>query len=407
VDSIFYSNGFHNSIAVSPKGDKMYFSSGQIFQKISEFDIDRCSGDIFYNRDYLISNFSIDTLTNYWNGVELVQGMYCLTLSPNGRYLYYFDTDYTMKGVMEVFMTPDGEIDSMLSYKIDMYNTNGNRTLWQLDTWGDNAPPTVSKIMQDDFYADNSGKTEKIFASINMAPDYKIYASVATFFAGYIGSDEGWGIVNRPDQPGMACHFTWEPRLSGNLNWRPVNFDLGPLDGSPCDTLGLDGVPKAIFSYGYTTDHEVYFDNYSVLNPETWSWTFGDGGQSSDFNTAHYYPNNGNYEVCLTVSNSLGSDTYCKNVPIGTTSSQDLPNAGIELFPNPADSYLTIQCPQGLPLELKFEVFDTEGSRLLEVGFSSTTSRYVDVAMLPSGTYHYSVSSSGNKLIQSGTFSKK
>jgi len=48
----------------------------------------------------------------------------------------------------------------------------------------------------------------------------------------------------------------------------------------------------------------------------SYSWDFGDGNTSSDPNGTHSYSENGNYEVCLTVSNDCGDNTYCESVDI-------------------------------------------------------------------------------------------
>ncbi len=48
----------------------------------------------------------------------------------------------------------------------------------------------------------------------------------------------------------------------------------------------------------------------------SYSWDFDDGNTSNDPNGAHTYTENGNYEVCLTVSNDCGENTYCESVDI-------------------------------------------------------------------------------------------
>jgi hypothetical protein len=48
----------------------------------------------------------------------------------------------------------------------------------------------------------------------------------------------------------------------------------------------------------------------------SWFWDFGDGYFSNLRNPQHLYATQGVYEVCLTVTDSCGSDTLCKNVPV-------------------------------------------------------------------------------------------
>lgn len=45
----------------------------------------------------------------------------------------------------------------------------------------------------------------------------------------------------------------------------------------------------------------------------SWLWTFGDGGASTEQNPLHFYSHPGIYSVSLTVSNGLAQDTEIKN----------------------------------------------------------------------------------------------
>ena len=90
------------------------------------------------------------------------------------------------------------------------------------------------------------------------------------------------------------------------------NYRLGPLDGSPCDTLGLDNFPVAKWRYEIddSTDLQgIRFTDLSYFNPEVWHWDFDDGWTSSETRPVHRYDAPGRYHVCLTVSNENASDT--------------------------------------------------------------------------------------------------
>lgn len=53
----------------------------------------------------------------------------------------------------------------------------------------------------------------------------------------------------------------------------------------------------------------VQFEDLSSGEPNSWLWSFGDGGGSSEKSPSHLYVEPGDYSVGLTVSNSLGSNT--------------------------------------------------------------------------------------------------
>ncbi len=56
----------------------------------------------------------------------------------------------------------------------------------------------------------------------------------------------------------------------------------------------------------------VPFTDASTNEPTSWSWTFGDGGTSTEQNPEHIYASAGTYTVSLTATNAGGSDTETK-----------------------------------------------------------------------------------------------
>lgn len=74
-------------------------------------------------------------------------------------------------------------------------------------------------------------------------------------------------------------------------------------------------LPDADFDY--TSDLSLFnFTDASSDNFPCYSWDFGDGETSDFVNPSHIYALGGTYTVCLTVSNTYGSDTYCQDVTV-------------------------------------------------------------------------------------------
>ena len=72
--------------------------------------------------------------------------------------------------------------------------------------------------------------------------------------------------------------------------------------------------PDAEFTY--TGDPTFYFTDNTLNNPDAWYWVFGDGEISEEQNPSHTYAENGIYNVCLLVTNELGSDVICKSITV-------------------------------------------------------------------------------------------
>lgn len=74
--------------------------------------------------------------------------------------------------------------------------------------------------------------------------------------------------------------------------------------------------PKADFNFDNSQDPAVSFLDMSSDNPTTWYWDFDDGTSSTLQNPVHTFIGIDNYNVCLTVTNAIGSGTKCRNISI-------------------------------------------------------------------------------------------
>lgn len=72
---------------------------------------------------------------------------------------------------------------------------------------------------------------------------------------------------------------------------------------------GFDSLPSG-------NDLVIQFFDYSLGNPSSWDWDFGDGNISTEQNPIHIYADTGIYEVCLSIANPEDScfSTYCQEV---------------------------------------------------------------------------------------------
>lgn len=276
-------DGVGNSV-FSPDGERFatYNSvSADLGGWVDVFDFDRCTGGLSNQRQLHMGN-----------GVGFV------AFSPNSRFLYQAALD--------------------TAYRYDLADP---------DIW----PSQEVLAVYDGFVA----PFPVFFYQLRLAPDGKIYGSAPN------GTNH-LHVIERPDE--ADCGFRQHGLELIKYNSFSVpnfpHYRLGPLDGSTCDTLGLDNWPKAWYRHERDTldDRNVYFHDLSYYEPASWAWDFGDGSPvvAGERHPVHRFDSAGVYKVCLTVDNTNGTDTHCKTLYIGTTA-QESPSPGKEavVFPNP------------------------------------------------------------------------
>lgn len=174
-------------VCYSPGGDKFaYYYGAQ--DDLEIFDFDRCTG--------LLSN-------PVHIGIDDYNQMGGVAFSPSGQFLY-------VSSVMDV-------------YQYDVTAPDIEASMVHLGTW-------------DGFYSP-SPPAATLFDIAQLAPDGKIYISTGngTFHL---------HVINQPDLPGLACDFQQHavelPTYNFNSLPNHPNYHLGPVDGSVCDSLGIN-----------------------------------------------------------------------------------------------------------------------------------------------------------------------
>jgi PKD repeat protein len=106
----------------------------------------------------------------------------------------------------------------------------------------------------------------------------------------------------------------------------------GMVDAQEATGGGAPSPPTAAFTGTPTSGDApltVNFTDQSSGSPTSWSWTFGDGGNSSAQNPSHQYTTPGYYTVTLTATNAYGSDGETKTNYIHVTE----PGSGYATLP--------------------------------------------------------------------------
>jgi hypothetical protein len=230
-----------------------------------------------------------------------------------------------------------------------------------------------------------------------LGPDGRIYMT-STNGSRYLH------IIRNPENLGFDCNVLQHSITLPTVHaWAVPNFPnyrLGPVDGSICDTLGIDNHVTAFWRYDHIgSSKAVSFTDLSYFEPTEWEWSFGDGETSEDKSPTHEYNFPGSYNVCLTVRNQFSMDTHCKSIDIVFTLNESVPGSdGIIIAPNPFTGVTNIHIPIGLSLDC-LTIYEISG-RIVHK-FNNPDSGLLDLTDLSDGVYVYTAAIKG-KIVQTG-----
>jgi PKD repeat protein len=236
--------------------------------------------------------------------------------------------------------------------------------IYQLDLEANDILASLDTIAVYDGFKENDFLAVTFFLG-QSAPDGKIYFNCTngTSFLHLIHNPNGQGNNCLFEQRGVKL-----PTQNASSLPNFPNYRLGPIDGSPCDTLGIDNLPLAAFNYyADSSDYlSISFWDYSYYEPTQWEWTFGDSESGSGQTPNHTYSAPGIYEVCLTASNDYGSDSICKLLEFSTTGVRELlpDEEKVMLFPNPASEEVTISFVESPTEDVVFSLYNALGQKV-------------------------------------------
>jgi len=341
----------------SPDGTKYVITGGfgappNSGQSIEIYDFDRCTGLLSEHQQIVL----------YDNANTLLGSI----ISPNSRWLY----------------------------------APSIRLLYKFDLWADSVAVTKELIEE---YEPFNDPFPTPFMMGFLAPDDKIYIYTTS-------GSRTLHVIHKPDEPGTDCAFEQHgiklPCYNSSSLPTFANYRLGPMDGSACDTLGIDNDPVSWWRYEQDTldPLAVAFSDLSYHEPDTWSWTFGDGGVSAERHPYHNFDSIGIYQVCLTVSNVNGSNTHCKTLYLGVSATDNpvLQNQ-VNVSPNPFCERFSVSLSANLPGAI-FRLYDMTGLLAREEHITYGTND-VEATGLINGMYFWEIISNKER-IKSGKIIK-
>ncbi|NRB50810.1 MAG: PKD domain-containing protein, partial [Saprospiraceae bacterium] len=165
-----------------------------------------------------------------------------------------------------------------------------------------------------------SNATYALINSVTVAPN-----------AAFTFADQGGGVVNFMDNStNDPTSWTWDfGDGKTSTAQSPSHTFAGPGEynvcltatnsagsNTTCSSVSIVLAPMASFSFMDQGGGVVDFMDNSTNDPTSWTWDFGDGNTSTAQSPSHTFAGPGEYNVCLTATNSAGSNTTCSSVSI-------------------------------------------------------------------------------------------
>jgi hypothetical protein len=310
---------------------------------------------------------------------------------------------------VKIIMSPYGSFTAVFSpdgrfiYTSDMHF----KELVQFDRMSpDIAASKKTVAYYDGFIDPKIINAQTLFGSFQRGPNGKIYI--------YAGDTHYMHVINFPNRLGDSCNPVLRAITFPQFTFRGytsyANYRLGPIDGSVCDSLGIDNIPMAMYHYDIEdtlSPLAVTFTDASYYEPTSWHWSFGDGNPSTAISPIHTFAGPGSYTVCLIVSNQYGADTLCRDIQVDDISNivnlPIIPQAKIS--PNPFNDELHIQLPALLNgIQSQFRLIDMFGREILLTTLTDFDNTIL-VGTIPSGLYIWQMSWNG-KVYQVGKMVK-
>ena len=241
------------------------------------------------------------TLTNY------------IAVANAGEVFAYPDTITTfpnpgvtlISGILADLKTDDG------IYQVYRCDTTNQRyeVMYTADT--PYTPGQVTKITVE-YQAKVSRSDTPASGSVFIRQSNGSWPFIASWKPGTSDTDYSWNstaVSTYMDSNGVIGFELCTCPTGGNTN----NYDIS--SDKMRFRLQL-ATPVANFTSNVTSGLKtlaVNFTDTSTNSPTSWSWAFGDGGTSTAHNPSHSYTTQGLYNVSLTATNAVGSNTMTKS----------------------------------------------------------------------------------------------
>lgn len=255
-------------------------------------------------------------------------------------------------------------------------------------------------------YNEYSSEARTRFGSMALGPDGRIYSVPS-------GSNRFLNVIEYPDEKGIDAEVRQHKIMipTSNFNSTPnlPDYRMGPVEGSLCDTLGIESLLKAQFRFEEDSTNylNIRFTDISYNDIDSWLWEFGDGNIYEDQKPYYYeYSEAGAYNVCLTVRRGTKEDKFCRTLYLGVTANENilLTENQVSLYPNPVSDFITVEIKDYVPNNVHIIIYNNWGKTIVKQKMKAHNNQ-IDLRAYNQGMYHLTLVNSEGVLF-SDTFIK-
>jgi PKD repeat protein len=182
--------------------------------------------------------------------------------------------------------------------------------------WGKPVTVTISGFVFDESTGMHAGGQLITFKARNINPPFVYFEKLATDSHGYFSKT-----IEFPYSKGIIEVSTID--CNGQLITHLLTFSINQTNLTTSFVICYN--PQLSYCHAdflYLPDRKqpgtIHFTEISLSEIQSWQWNFGDGNFSDKPNPVYKYPDDGNYDVCLTVTGNSGTctDLYCEGITV-------------------------------------------------------------------------------------------